>query len=177
MNLNRPLLPPTASYEDPTMNYPIELNPDDDGSFIATFPDVPGAITYGSDRDEAVLQAADALETMLAAIIAARGDIPSPSPACGRPTAGLGLLAAMKVAVYQAMRARGWRKADLARELAVNPRQVDRLLNLRHASTVGQLAAALSACGRTVRVELEAPPSSRSASGAGQRRACAASRS
>lgn len=52
------------------------------------------------------------------------------------------------------MRARGWRKADLARALHVDPRQVDRLLDLRHGSPVAQIEAALAACGQTVRVEL-----------------------
>jgi len=60
----------------------------------------------------------------------------------------------MKVAVYQAMRARGWRKADLARALHVDPRQVDRLLDLRHGSPVAQIEAALAACGQAMRVEL-----------------------
>jgi antitoxin HicB len=58
-----------------------------------------------------------------------------------------------KIAVYLAMRARGWRKADLARALAVNARQVDRLLDLRHASTVAQLEAALAACGQRAEIE------------------------
>lgn len=62
----------------------------------------------------------------------------------------------MKVAVYQAMRARGWRKADLARALHVDPRQVDRLLDLRHGSPVAQIEAALAACGQTVRVGMAA---------------------
>lgn len=45
------------------------------------------------------------------------------------------------------MRARGRRKADLARALDMNPRLADRLLDLRHRSTVTQLDAALRACG------------------------------
>ena len=45
------------------------------------------------------------------------------------------------------MRARGWRKADLARALGIDPRMVDRLLDLRHRSTVTQLDQALRACG------------------------------
>ena len=59
----------------------------------------------------------------------------------------------MKIALYQAMRARGWREADLD-VLHVDPRQVDRLLDLHHGSPVAQIEAALAACEQTVRVEL-----------------------
>jgi len=51
------------------------------------------------------------------------------------------------------MRARGWRKADLARALHIDPRQIDRLLDLRHGSHVAQIEAALAACGQAKRAE------------------------
>jgi antitoxin HicB len=54
------------------------------------------------------------------------------------------------------MRARGWRKADLARALDMDPRLVDRLLDLRHRSTVTQLDAALRACGARYEVGMRA---------------------
>jgi antitoxin HicB len=44
--------------------YPVELK-DDDGTVLVEFPDVPEAITYGDDCDEALIHAVDALETML----------------------------------------------------------------------------------------------------------------
>ena len=40
------------------------------------------------------------------------------------------------------------------RVLAVNPRRIDRLLDLYNASTVGRIEAALAACGKVARVEL-----------------------
>src|SRR5687768_15057633 len=130
------------------MNYPVELSPDDNGTILVRIPDVPGAVTYGETEADALANAVDVLETMLAAHIGDRKDIPLPSPARGRPTVSLTLLGALKVAVYRAMRERGWRKADLARALDQNPRQIDRLLDLRHSSTVAQLDQALTACGK-----------------------------
>ena len=47
------------------LNYPVELS-DDEGTVLATFPDVPGAITYGETRAEALEHAPDAAERMLA---------------------------------------------------------------------------------------------------------------
>jgi len=132
-------------------NYPVELAPDDNGTILVTFVDLPGA-TFGDDETDALLQAADALETILIGLIGSRRDIPKPSAANGRPTVAPTLLGALKLAVYDAMRARGWRKADLARAMELNPRQIDRLLDLRHASTVAQLEQALAVCGKRAEV-------------------------
>lgn len=137
-------------------NYPVVLTRDDNDTVLVTFPDVPGAVTYGEDEAEALAHAVDALESLLSAMIVDREDIPVPSSSEGRPTVAPTLLGALKVSVYRAMRARGWRKADLARAMGLNPRQIDRLLDLRHASTVAQLEQALTVCG--VRASVEAVP-------------------
>ncbi len=137
-----------------TLNYPVDLTPDDNGTMLVTFPDVPGAITYGEDEGEALANAVDALESILSVLITDRRDIPAPSPARGRKTVSPSLLGRLKIAVYRAMRARGWRKADLARAMQLNPRQIDRLLDLRHSSTITQLAQGLAACGARVEVNL-----------------------
>lgn len=137
-----------------TLNYPVDLTPDDNGTILATLPDVPGAITYGEDEREALANAIDALESILVALITDRRDIPVPSAARGRKTVSPSLLGSLKISIYRAMRERGWRKADLARAMALNPRQIDRLLDLRHSSTIAQLEQALTACGKRVEVDL-----------------------
>lgn len=134
-------------------NYPVEIVPDDNDTFLVTFPDVPGAITYGETREEALEHAVDALESIFVALMGKREPIPAPSAAKGRPTVSPTLLGELKLAVYVAMRAKGWRKADLARAMGLNPRQIDRLLDLRHASTIAQLALALATCGREAHIE------------------------
>lgn len=130
------------------LSFPVELSPDDNDTILATLPDAPGAITFGNDESDALSHAVDALETVLLAHILDRRNIPTPSPANGRPTVRPTLLGTLKVMLYLAMRERGWRKADLARALKLDPRQVDRLLDLRHASTVRQLEQALVVCGK-----------------------------
>ena len=136
------------------MNYPVDLTADDNGTILATITDVPGAITFGEDEAEALSNAVDALESIVSALIADRRDIPGPSPARGRKTVSPTLLGSLKMIVYRAMRERGWRKADLARAMALNPRQIDRLLDLRHSSTIAQLERALTVCGKRAEVEL-----------------------
>ena len=133
--------------------YPVNLTSDDNGTVMVTFPDVPEAVTFGEDAADALARAPDALETALAGYIEDRRDIPVPSQNSRLTVVDLSLLAALKLQIYTAMRDRQWRKADLARAMTVNPRQIDRLLDLHHATPVSQLDAAFLVCGRRVIIE------------------------
>lgn len=139
-------------------DYPVEFEDDDNDTVMVTFPDVPEATSFGDDRDEALANATDALETALMAYITDRRDIPKASDARGRATVAPSLLGLLKIAVYDAMRERGWRKADLSRAMGVNPRQIDRLLDLAHASSVAQLEQALALCGRRADISYRTVP-------------------
>ncbi len=129
-------------------NFPVELAPDDNDTILVTFPDVPGAVTFGDDEADALGRAVSALETVLNAMMADRQDIPTPSPAKGRPKVAPTLQGALKLAVYQAMRARGWRKIDLANAMGLDLQQIDWLLDLRRSSTPARLDQAMWVCGR-----------------------------
>jgi antitoxin HicB len=134
--------------------YPVDLEPDTNGTVLVTFPDFAEAATFGDDEDDALLRAVDALETVLAARIDDREDIPAPSPVAGRPCAVLPALTAAKVLLYRTMREAGIRKADLARRLGWHGPQIDRLLDLNHASRLDQIEAALAALGKRLTVDL-----------------------
>jgi len=129
-------------------DYPVTLERDSDGSILVSFPDVPQAHTYGANADEAMLRAVDALETALAAYVEDGKDLPAPRrprrrQRAVRPSA----LVALKLGIYQAMRDEGIRKAELARRLGWHLPQVDRLLDLDHASRLDQVEAAIAALG------------------------------
>lgn len=134
--------------------YPVHLRPDSNGALLVTFPDFPEAATWGEDESNALLRAVDALETVLAARIDDREEIPQPSASAGRPCVALPALTAAKVLLYQTMADAGVRKADLARRLGWHGPQVDRLLDLDHASRLDQLEAALAALGKRLTVDL-----------------------
>jgi antitoxin HicB len=135
-------------------DYPVLLIPDD-GTVLVTFPDVPEAITFGMDEDEALLQAVDALETGLSFYIDARKPLPVPSAAEGRPTVRPSALECAKLGVYQAMTEQGLRKTDLARRLGWHLPQVDRLFDLNDdASRFDQVEAAARALGRHIEVRV-----------------------
>ena len=139
--------------------YPVHLEAEADGGYVVTFPDFGAGVTQGDDVDEALAQAADLLETMVANYMAERWDLPAPSAPGGRPIVHLAPLVAAKAEVYRAMRAAGISKAELARRAGMSPQQAQRLFDIHHASRLDQLEAALAALGRrlVVMTEVTAP--------------------
>ena len=136
--------------------YPVKLERAEEGGYTVTFPDVPGAITEGDDEAEALRRAADALETILATYIKDGKPLPRPRGERGRKrTVRPSALGCMKMALHEGMQAQGMGKAALARRLGWHLPQVDRILDLAHASKVEQIEAALAALGLVVRVEIE----------------------
>jgi antitoxin HicB len=134
--------------------YPVELNPDG-GGFVVTFPDMPYGVTDGDDEEEALFNAVSALETVIIGLMGDREDVPMAShPAPGQKTVTLPAMSAAKVALYRTMREKGVRKAELARRLNLHMTQIDRLLDLRHASRLDQIDTALRALGKTLVVEV-----------------------
>jgi len=134
--------------------YPVHLEPQEEGGFVVTFPDIPEAITQGEDEAEALLWAEDALMVMLESYIDDKQPIPAPSPLNGRPGVALKVAAAGKVALHNALLEAGKRKADLARMLNIAPSLVDRLLSLSHKSRIEQIETALAAVGKRLVVDV-----------------------
>jgi len=82
------------------LDYPVTLTPDD-GTVLVAFADVPEAITFGADEDEALLNAIDALETGLSFYVEARKPLPAASgPAPGQKTVQPSALVCAKLGVY-----------------------------------------------------------------------------
>lgn len=135
-------------------DYPVTLTPDGD-SVLVSFVDVPEALTFGADEDEALLQAVDALETALSFYVESRKPLPAPSkPKRGQRTVRPSALECAKLGVYQAMTEQGIKKAELARRLGWHMPQVDRLFDLRHASRLDQIEAAARVLGRHLEVRV-----------------------
>ena len=135
-------------------DYPVTLTADD-GSMLVTFADVPEAITFGADEDEALMHAVDALETALSLYVDARSPLPVPSkPRRNQRTVRPAALECAKLGLYVAMTEQGIKKAELARRLGWHVPQVDRLFDLRHASRFDQIEQAARVLGRSVEVRV-----------------------
>lgn len=135
------------------MRYSVKLVLDDNGTLMVTSSDFPELVTFGEDRLDALARAAEAIETVMLGRIAGREDIPRPGK-IGKDFAVLPALTAAKLALYWAMRDEGVGKSALARKLGWHLPQVDRLLDLRHASKLDAIEAALSTLGRSLEIRI-----------------------
>ncbi|MGV8839111.1 MAG: type II toxin-antitoxin system HicB family antitoxin [Bauldia sp.] len=136
------------------MRYPVEFIHEDNDTITVVVPDLPGTHSFGDDEADALRHVVNAIESMLAAIIAAREDIPRPSKAGRRRTVAVPALTIAKIGIYEAMREAGIGKAELARRLGLHLPQVDRILDPRHNSHLDAVEAALAAVGRTLEVRV-----------------------
>src|SRR5688572_10257970 len=129
------------------MEFAITLTRDDEGRIEVACPDVPDARAVGEYEADALVQARQALMDVLAGCIRDRRPIPRPVRA-GRRRVSVPILAQIKIGVYEAMRESHVTRAELARRLEWHRPQVDRLLDLGHASKLEQLEAALGVLGK-----------------------------
>ena len=136
--------------------WPVDLEPQDDGTVLVSFPDIPEALTDGDTEDEALSEAEDCLIAALGGYIELRRSIPKPSPARGRPLIALPALAAAKLALYCAMRSHGLGNTALAAELGTTEGAVRRLLDLDHRSHIDRVEAALRLLGERLVVTTQA---------------------
>ena len=129
------------------LRYPVKLTKDE-VTVLVDFPDFPEAHTYGDDKDEALMRAVDALMTIIEAYIKDRQAIPAPSK--GRTTVNVPPLMVTKIALHNEMLQQRINKAELGRRLQWHLPQVDRVLDVRHASRLDQMERALDVVGKRV---------------------------
>ena len=136
------------------LRYPVQLHEENDGITV-TFPDMPYGVTFGGTKDEALLNAVDCMEEIIASLIKDKKDIPHPSPPHKRPTVTLSPGFSAKVLLYNALREQHMTKAELARRLNWKFPQVDRLFDTHHRSQLSQLTAAASVLGKHFVIGME----------------------
>ena len=128
--------------------YPVTLKRDG-GGFVATFRDIPEAITQGETETEALAAARDALETALDFYFEDHRAVPLPSKAKPRqPVVELPASLSAKILLLNEMILQGVRPAELARRLKTTPQEVNRLTNVQHTSRIDGIAAALKVLGK-----------------------------
>ncbi|MGQ0664301.1 MAG: type II toxin-antitoxin system HicB family antitoxin [Pseudomonadota bacterium] len=136
--------------------FAVELETDEDGRVVARVPDLPGCVTDGATRAEALAEASDAVEEAIAVLMEARRDIRFPSPPRGRPRILPGAVMAAKIALYMALRETGTSNVALAKRLGVAETEVRRMIDPRHKTKMARLEAGLAALGRRLVVSVDA---------------------
>ena len=136
-----------------TFNYPAEIQRDEDGRFVVTFPDFGWGATDGATRKEALAEAKDLLRELIATTIRENAQLPAPSPAVKRcPVVVPPVQIALKAALYEAYRSAGVSQRQLARELDVAESAVRRMLNPDYPTKVATIDDALRRLGKRITV-------------------------
>jgi antitoxin HicB len=138
------------------ITYLIETTPDDNGTLLVTCPTFPEVTTFADREPRQVLHhALAAIEEAIAARISEGDELPRPATDAERKRhkglwVKLPLLTTLKAELYEAMRAAGMTRAELARQLGWHREQVDRLFRLDHGSRIDQIEAAFEILHRDI---------------------------
>jgi antitoxin HicB len=137
--------------------YPARFTADEDGRILVTFRDFARGATDGADRAEAMDEAVDFLESVLAEYVHNGKDIPTPSLARRNeiqvsPSA----VTAAQIALYSAMRREKVAPKDLAKRLHVPVAEIRQLTNLANYPPLQTIERALAALGHRLTVALDA---------------------
>lgn len=131
------------------MRYPAFFKEAPEGGYVVTFRDIPEAVTQGDTYDEARLMAADVLESAMDFYFEDGRPIPMPSRARkDEDLVDLPSSVAAKVLLLNEMLAANVSKAELARRMGTPPQEVQRIVDLRHATKIDTVDKALRALGR-----------------------------
>ena len=127
------------------------------GAVLVRFPDLPEALTEGTDERDALVQAADCLEEAIAGRIRRGDDVPAPSRLRrGQRMIPVPAPMAAKAALYLALREAKMTQLQLATRLHCDEKEVRRLLDPRHPSKLPRLQQALAHLGKRLVVEMQA---------------------
>jgi antitoxin HicB len=150
------------------LSYVATIQPDGD-TFMVSFPDFPGVYSQGDDFEDAMRHGRDALESALYFLVRDGKALPVPSKIRHghgssrkhhqRVCKAHRLIAvspdfAVKLLLIGEMAAQRMSQAELSRRMRVTPQEVTRLLDLRHNTKIGSLAAALNALGKQLEISL-----------------------
>jgi antitoxin HicB len=134
----------------------VRLSADDAGLRVSS-RDLPGLVTWGANEQEALAEAEDALDSVIADAIDRDIELPAPTPVrkgefAVSPSAHI----AAKLAVWRAFRDAGISKSDLAKRLGVGENEARRILDPYHGTKLERLDAAARALGKRLTVGLAA---------------------
>ena len=125
------------------------------GWWLVRFPEIPEALTEGETKEEARANARDCVIAALEGYMKSGRPLPrGRARHSGTDRAILPSLVTAKLAVYETMRGHGWSKVRLAKELGMPENSVRRLFDLRHASQMRIIDAALAKMNAELPIDL-----------------------
>jgi antitoxin HicB len=140
-----------------TAAYPASFLPEENGKgFHVRFPDLPEALTGGTDFEDTLEQAVDCLAEAIAGRITRGDEIPVPSKLKrGQHPVSVPLYLAPKLALYLALREAGMSNTELAGRLGVSETVIRRMLDPRHNTKPEKIQAASLTLSKRIVVRFE----------------------
>lgn len=136
------------------LRYPAKIDADTPG-YMATFRDIPEANTGADTREEAERMAADALLVAMDFYFDDRRAVPAPSaPEPGEVMVAFPASVAAKVLLLNEMVAQKVTPSELARRMDTRKQDVNRIVQLGHATKIDTIAAALASLGRELELSI-----------------------
>lgn len=132
--------------------YPYVADAEPEGGFSTSFPDIPEALTGAATATEVECMARDALVAALSFYTDAGR--PTPAPSRGPKLVEVPVLVALKLALHDAMLARGMSNVALARQTGTDEKAIRRMRDPLQATKVDGLEAALRLLGRRTEVNV-----------------------
>jgi len=137
------------------MHYPARFEPAEEGGFVVTFRDIPEAITQGDTFDEAMSMACEVLVLGIECYFDAHKHVPVPSaPEADETLVELPASVWAKVLLLNEMIAAKVGPSELARRMHTRPQDVNRIINLSHATKIDTLSRALAVLGKRLEVSV-----------------------
>jgi antitoxin HicB len=135
--------------------YRYTLERQENGWWLVRFPAIPEALTEGETESEARANARDCVIAALEGYMTSGRPLPREGAGhSGLDRVVLPSLVTAKLVVYETMRARGWSKLKLAKELGMPENSVRRLLDLHHSSHMWIIDAALAKMNAELPIDL-----------------------
>jgi antitoxin HicB len=110
------------------LTYPVLIEEAAPADFVASFPDIPEAVTGAASREEALALAADALAVAVEGYLELGRPVPSSSEREDLPHVALDPAVAARLALVQAMAREGLTKVALAARMHRDEKVVRRIL-------------------------------------------------
>lgn len=137
--------------------YPVLLRAAEEGGFIVTCRDLPPLITQGENKEDALMQAADAMDEVFATYMLEGLTFPAPSKTKrGEYSIAPPAETMAKAALHMAMSEAGITKVQLAKQLGIDEKEVRRLLDPHYGSKLPRIAQAIQLLGKRLVIGLEA---------------------
>eukprot|EP01037_Dinobryon_pediforme_P019973 gene19973-20494_t len=131
-----------------TWAFPARITDDGEGEFVVTFSDVPEALTSGATREEALHNAADALEEAILGYMAVGQNIPLPRDAGpGEDLIIVAPVTASRAVLFMAMRAQRMTNVALADRIGKSEGAVRRLIDGTTGVKIDTVLEAMNAVG------------------------------